>query len=140
MLTPVLFWLQNLFFQTMSIYIRLKPQFNADQSFLRNYGLKMYGFQNTGGQSPWWHHHFSEEFSCFFGHILTYIPLELQFNAEQSFLGNHWSENVWFSRYRESKSMMTPAYFKRVFLFFQICQFMYRKFTPIKIFKGFMCL
>ena len=33
---------------------------------------------------------FLEGFFCFFpGHILTYIPLESQFNAEPSFLGNH---------------------------------------------------
>ena len=76
--------------QTMSTYISLEPQFNADQSFHGNYGLKMYGFQVTGGQSLPWHRHFSEEyFCCFFWHILTYIPLERQFIAEQSFHGNY---------------------------------------------------
>ena len=46
------FWLQSILFQTRSIYIPLELQFNADQSFLRNYGLKMYGLRDTGGQSP----------------------------------------------------------------------------------------
>ena len=32
---------------------------------------------------------FQRAFLYFFGHALTYIPLERQFNAEQSFLGNH---------------------------------------------------
>ena len=88
-LTSAFFRLQNVFLQTMSTYISLEPQFNADQSFHGNYGLKMYGFQVTGGQSLRWHRHFSEEYFCFFWHILTYIPLERQFIAEQSFLGNH---------------------------------------------------
>ena len=51
-LTSVFFWLQDFFFQTMSTYILLEPQFNADQGFFRNYVLKMYGLQDTGGQSP----------------------------------------------------------------------------------------
>ena len=42
----------NVFFQTMSISIPLELQFNADQSFLENYGLKMYDLQDAGGQSP----------------------------------------------------------------------------------------
>ena len=89
-LTSAFFRLQNVFLQTMSTYISLEPQFNADQSFHGNYGLKMYGFQVTGGQSLRWHRHFSEEyFCCFFWHILTYIPLEQQFIAEQSFHGNY---------------------------------------------------
>ena len=50
--TWAFFRLQNVFFQTMSISIPLELQFNADQSFLENYGLKMYDFQDTGGQSP----------------------------------------------------------------------------------------
>ena len=36
----------------MSAYISLEPQFNADQSFLGNYGLNMYSFRDTVGQSP----------------------------------------------------------------------------------------
>ena len=51
-LTWAFFRLQNVFFQNMSISIPLELQFNADQSFLENYGLKMYDFQDTGGQSP----------------------------------------------------------------------------------------
>ena len=35
-----IFLLQNVFLQTMSSYIPLKSLFNADQSFLGNYGLK----------------------------------------------------------------------------------------------------
>ena len=91
LLTSGFFLLQNVFFQTMSTYIPLELQFSADHSFLGNYALKMYGFWDTGGQSPQWHHHFSEEFFFFFffGHILTYITLESQFNAWQSFLRNH---------------------------------------------------
>ena len=43
--------LQNGFFQTMSTYLPLEPQFNADQSLLGNYGLKIYGFRDIEGQS-----------------------------------------------------------------------------------------
>ena len=32
---------------------------------------------------------FQRAFWDFFGHVLTYIPLERQFDAEQNFLGNH---------------------------------------------------
>ena len=51
-LTSAFFWLQNVFFQTMSAFKPLEPQFNADQSFRGNYDLKMYGFQDIGGQIP----------------------------------------------------------------------------------------
>ena len=61
----------------MLTYMPLEPQFNADQSFIENYRLKMYGLRDTGGQSPRWCHHFSEGYFCFLGHILTYIPLHL---------------------------------------------------------------
>ena len=36
----------------MLTYMPLEPQFNADQSFIENYRLKMYGLRDTGGQSP----------------------------------------------------------------------------------------
>ena len=29
----------------------MEPQFNAEQSFLGNHVLKIYGFRDTGGQS-----------------------------------------------------------------------------------------
>ena len=113
-LTSAFFWLQNVFFQTMSTFKPLEPQFNADQSFLGNYDLKMYGFQDIGGQIPRWRHHYSEEF------FWTYINLYIVGSAIQywaKFPWKLWSENVWFSRYRGSKSKMT-SYFKRMFLFF----------------------
>ena len=72
----------------MSTYIPLEPQFNADQSFLGKYGLKMYGFRNMGSKSTTMSSFFRGIF-WFFGHIFTYISLEMHFNAEQSFLGNH---------------------------------------------------
>ena len=50
--TSAFFWVQSVLFQTMSAYIPLELQFNADQTFLRNYGLKMYGLRDTGDQSP----------------------------------------------------------------------------------------
>ena len=34
------------------VCFRIEPQFNADQSFLGNYDLNMYGFRDTEGQSP----------------------------------------------------------------------------------------
>ena len=45
-------WLQIFFLQTMSTYVPFESQFNGDQSFLRNYGLQMYGLRDTGGQNP----------------------------------------------------------------------------------------
>ena len=45
-------WLQIFFLQTMSTYVPFEPQFNSDQSFLRNYGLQMYGLRDTEGQNP----------------------------------------------------------------------------------------
>ena len=56
----------------MSTYIPLERQFNADQSFHGNYGLKMYDFPVTGGQSLRWPRYFSEDIFCFFW---TYISL-----------------------------------------------------------------
>ena len=73
----------------MSTYIPLKSQFNADQSFLGNYGLKMYGSEIQGVKVYDEVITFQRAFWDFFGHVLTYIPLERQFDAEQNFLGNH---------------------------------------------------
>ena len=55
------FGCKRIFF--MSNFKLFEPQFNADQSFVGNYGLKMYGFWDTRGQSLLWHH-FSEWFFC----------------------------------------------------------------------------
>ena len=57
--------LQNGFFQTMSTYLPLEPQFNADQSLLGNYGLKMYGFRDIEGQSQRWCHHIKTDVVTF---------------------------------------------------------------------------
>ena len=44
MMTPSAFLGIFFAFRDISPYISLEPQFNADQSFLGNYGLKMYPF------------------------------------------------------------------------------------------------
>ena len=101
-LTSAFFRLQNVFLQTMSTYISLEPQFNADQSFHGNYGLKMYDFQVTEGQSLPWHRHFSEEYFWVF---LTYINLHTVGTAIYcwaKFPWEPWSKSVWFSRYKGS--------------------------------------
>ena len=41
--------MSSFFRGNISAYISLEPQFNADQSFLGNYGLNMYGFRDTVG-------------------------------------------------------------------------------------------
>ena len=115
---------------------RIEPQFSDDQSFLGNYGLKMYGFRDTESQSPWWHHHYSEGFFSFFGPIFTYISLEPQFNAEQSFLGNH---GLKMHGFWDTKSLIQPwrhHISNRYFHFSQDCILCTVNFTPIKIFLG----
>ena len=73
------------FVQNVSTYTSLEPEFNADQSFLWNHGLKMYCYRDTGGQSLcndviiFWLKIF------FFQNLSTYTSLEPQFNADQSF-------------------------------------------------------
>ena len=42
----------------------MEPQFNAEQSFLGNHVLKIYGFRDTGGQSQLWRHHISN--TCYY--------------------------------------------------------------------------
>ena len=46
----IIFWLNFFFFQNLSTYTSLEPQFNADQSFLWNHGLKMYCYRDMGGR------------------------------------------------------------------------------------------
>ena len=46
----VIVFQRNFFvYGNISAYISLEHQFNADQSFLGNYGLNMYGFRDTVG-------------------------------------------------------------------------------------------
>ena len=75
------------FFQTMSTYIPLEPQLNADESFLGDYG----GQSGSKGVKVQF---FRGDCCCFSGHISTYIPLGQQFNVEQGFAWKPWSENV----------------------------------------------
>ena len=93
-------WLQIFFLQTMSTYVPFEPQFNSDQSFLRNYGLQMYGLRDTEDQNPLWHHHFSEGFFFVFRNMSAYTKLESKFNADQNF---------WLPRFSGSKSTMTSS-------------------------------
>ena len=81
-------WLQIFFLQTMSNYVPFEPQFNGDQSFLRNYGQQMYGLRDTEDQNPLWHHHFSEGFFFVFRNMSAYTKLESKFNADQKFLAS----------------------------------------------------
>ena len=67
-LTSAFFWLQNFFFQTMSTYKLLEPQYNPVQGFLKNYGLKMHGFQETGDVFS-----FLRDFFCFQKYFSLYI-------------------------------------------------------------------
>ena len=46
-----IFWGEFFFVQNVLTYTSLEPEFNADQSFLWNHGLKMYRCRNIGGQS-----------------------------------------------------------------------------------------
>ena len=84
-------WLQIFFLQTMSTYVPFEPQFNDDQSFLRNYDIiifqrafflfseicqpiqnwnrnlmliKISGFQDSVGQSPRWRHRLLFKCEC----------------------------------------------------------------------------
>ena len=44
-------FLRRIFFGHILTYIPLEPQFNTEQSFHGNHGLKMYGFRDIVGQS-----------------------------------------------------------------------------------------
>ena len=53
------FFLVNFFFlKNISTYTLLEPQWNAEQSFQWNPGLKMYGNRDIGGKRHQWRHHF----------------------------------------------------------------------------------
>ena len=61
------------FFEHVWTYILLKPQFNAEQSFLETMNdLDMYGFQHTVVQSQWWRHHISNGCSYFSKYVNLY--------------------------------------------------------------------
>ena len=47
----------------------MEPQFNAEQSFLGNHVLKIYGFRDTGGQSQLCRHHISNTYYYFSKYI-----------------------------------------------------------------------
>ena len=64
--------LQNVFFRTIITCIPLEPQFNADQSFIWNYRLKMYGLRDTGGQTPLSYLQFSLGFFYFRKYLSLY--------------------------------------------------------------------
>ena len=118
------------------VCFRIEPQFNADRSFLGNYDLKMYGFRDTEGQSPWWHHHFSEGFFSFFWTYIYLHTLEPQFNAEQSFLGNHGLEMYGFRDTRGQRQPWRHHISNKCFHFSKHVNLCTVNFTPIKIFLG----
>ena len=120
------------FFQTMSTYIPLEPQLNADESFLGNYG----GQSGSKGVKV----QFFRGDCCFFsGHISTYIPLGRQFNVEQSLLGNHDLKMFDFrdiggkSKRRRYYISNGCSYFSK---YVNLCTV---NFTPIKVFLGQRC-
>ena len=119
------------FFQTMSTYIPLESQLNADESFLGNYG----GQSGSKGSKS----NFLEGIVFFSGHILTYILLGPQFNVEQSLLRNHDLKMFGFRdvggkskrwRYHISNGC---SYFSK---YVNLCTV---NFTPIKVFLGQRC-
>ena len=64
----------------------------------------------------------------FFGHILTYIPLEPQFNTGQSFHGNHGLKMYGFRDIVGQSQRWHHHISNGCSYFFQICQFIYREF------------
>ena len=76
-------------FRNMSSYIKLESKSNADQSFLENYSIKMYGFQDSVSQSARWRHRLPIKCECCC-HIETSQLFTQQINWLASIWRQHW--------------------------------------------------